>query len=300
MGKLHSMTGSRRWADPFYRPGGPHGNVYYVCSAATGASDSAGYGGSPDAPVATIDYAVGLCTADNNDTIVVLPGHTETVTGAAGVAVDVAGVTILGVGVGQKRPKVLFTTAVGASFDVSAAGVRVENLYFECGIDDQTAMVNVTAADVTFSRCEFNISPSSSYDGEIGLLASAAGDRLTVEGCVFTQTGNTAVAAAISFGAADGTVIRNNIIQGYHGTAGSIINSAAAVNLTIDGNVIVNRSADGNNTAIVLHGSSVGMISNNRIAIIDSSGPAPITAAAAFVGGNTYVNAVGTAAGTAA
>src|SRR4051812_41694686 len=74
------------------------GNVFWVQSTSANAGDSAGKGRSPGAPFATIDYAVGQCTAGQGDVILVLPGHVETVTAAAGVALDVAGVSVVGLG----------------------------------------------------------------------------------------------------------------------------------------------------------------------------------------------------------
>src|SRR5205823_4088091 len=114
-----------------------------VQSTSSNAGDSSGKGQTPDAPFATINYAITQCTADNGDLILVLPGHVETVTAAAGVALNLAGVTVLGCGDGRQRPKVNFTTATAASFDVTAARGRVENLWFKCAIDAQTAMLNV-------------------------------------------------------------------------------------------------------------------------------------------------------------
>lgn len=273
------------------------GNVFFVSSTHTNKGDSVGKGQTPDAPFATIDYAIGNCTASQGDLIIVLPGHVETVTAAAGVALDVAGVTILGVGTGRNRPQINFTTAVGASFDISAANCHVENLFLTCNIDDQTAMMNITAADVTIRNCEFQIADAT-YDGEIGILASDAADRFLIEDCRFHQTANTAVAAAISCGACDNSRIRNCVIDGYHGTAGAIINSAAAVNLHVIGCHIVNRTADANNKTIVYHASTVGIIASNRMAVIDSTSPAPVTAAAAFVSGNYFTGAVGVSAST--
>ena len=62
------------------------GNVFWVDSGA----GSNGNKGTFARPFATIDYAIGQCTANNGDLIMVMPGHTETVTAAAGIAVDVA------------------------------------------------------------------------------------------------------------------------------------------------------------------------------------------------------------------
>lgn len=43
-----------------------------------------------------MDYANGRCTANNGDVVFVQAGHTETVTAAAGLDLDVAGVTLGG------------------------------------------------------------------------------------------------------------------------------------------------------------------------------------------------------------
>lgn len=269
------------------------GYPFFVDSA-TGSNSNDGTTWS--SAVATIDYAIGLCTASRGDTIYVAPGHTETVTGAAGVALDVAGVSIVGIGNGRLRPKVDFTTAAGASFDISAANCRVENLWFNCSIDDQTAMVNITAADVTLVGCEFMMEDGT-YDAEIGVLISAAGDRFRITECNFwAVAGSTDVAGAISFGAADNGIIERCNFTGYFGTSGAILNAAAAVNGIIRDNVILNRTADGNNKTIVLHGSTAYIIANNRGGIIDSTGPAPVTAAAGWVGGNWWSSNVGVTA----
>ena len=78
------------------------GDVYYVHS--TNGSDGGGKNGkSPDSPFASIDYAVGKCTASQGDVIVVMTGHTESVVTDGGLTVDVAGITIVGLGEGDSR-----------------------------------------------------------------------------------------------------------------------------------------------------------------------------------------------------
>ena len=64
------------------------GEIYYVNSG-TGANAVGGITGSngnnglsPKTPFATIDYAIGRCTANRGDTIYVMPGHWETLTTA--------------------------------------------------------------------------------------------------------------------------------------------------------------------------------------------------------------------------
>lgn len=277
-----------------YRYTDPVGSVFYVNSA--NGSDTTGYGRSPESPFATIDYAIGQCTASNGDEILVCPNHAESVTAAAGIALDVIGVTIRGLGRGRNRPTITFTTAAGASFDISAADCRVENLTLVCNIDDQTSMINVSAADCELAGLEL-VMGDATYDAEAGITVADAGDRILVENCHLYSGSTTAITTgAIVFGAADNSVIRNNLITGYFGTAGAIVNSAAAVGVLVDGNRILNYSADGNNKAIVLHGSTSGLVANNRGGIIDSTAPAPVTAAAAWVAGNYWSSAVGVTA----
>ncbi len=77
------------------------GDIFFVHSG-TG-TDGAGYGQNPDSPVATIDYAIGLCTDSKGDVIYVMPGHNEGL-GNAQIAVDVAGISIIGLGRGSAAP----------------------------------------------------------------------------------------------------------------------------------------------------------------------------------------------------
>ena len=98
----------------------PSGSVFWVDSGNSAASDSAGFGQNPDAPFATIDYAIGKCTASAGDVIFVMPGHTENLTLATSCAVDVVGVSIIGLGSGTLMPT-LSTTAAAGCVAISAS-----------------------------------------------------------------------------------------------------------------------------------------------------------------------------------
>lgn len=126
------------------------GNVFWVDSGA----GSNGNKGAFDRPFASIEYAMGRCTANNGDIIMVKPGHTETVIAAAGLDLDVAGVAIVGLGVGSDRPTVNFTTSTSADMDVDADNISLFNLLFTCGIDSLIAPIDVNAADFSMVNCE--------------------------------------------------------------------------------------------------------------------------------------------------
>lgn len=128
------------------------GEIFFVSSTHAAASDSAGAGRGPDTPFATIDYAIGQCTANNGDVIYVMPGHAETISGAAGINCDVAGVTIIGLGKGAARPTITMS-AVASTFALAAASVHIKNLLFLC-THDVTIVIDVNAADCVVEACE--------------------------------------------------------------------------------------------------------------------------------------------------
>lgn len=118
------------------KPGGPvvlldggstTGNIFFVHSG-TG-NDSEGYGSEPDKPFATIDYAIGKCTANQGDRIYVMPGHAENLTSATSLVIDVAGIQIIGLGYGGNKPKLTYTTAAAATISMTAANVLFDNFY---------------------------------------------------------------------------------------------------------------------------------------------------------------------------
>ena len=96
------------------------GDIWFVNNTVTAATDATGYGQNPDAPFATLDYAIGQCTASNGDVIYVMPGHAEDLTAADSIDVDVAGIKIIGLGWGALKPT-FSTTAAAGSFKVDAA-----------------------------------------------------------------------------------------------------------------------------------------------------------------------------------
>lgn len=271
------------------------GNIFFVHSG-TG-TNGAGYGRNPDAPTATLDYAIGLCTASQGDRIYVMPGHAESLTGAAAVALDVAGVKVVGLGQGRNRPVFTYTTAVGASVDVSAANCAIENCVFVVGYDAITAMFNITGADFTFRGNEI-VTATASYQATLGILTTAAATRLTVDNNYFHGTTDAGTATAIRIVGGDDHSITNNVILGaFTTTLGGIQNvTTACVNLKISGNTIANLTASAS-VAITLVSTTTGMVTNNRLSVL--TGTAPVVGAALNgVGGNYYCAAAGVTAGT--
>lgn len=88
---------------------------------------SDGARGTFQEPLATIAGALLKCQANSGDVIFVKPGHAETITTAGQLALNVAGVAIIGLGVGTNRPTLTFGAAA-ANIPVTAANVSVSNI----------------------------------------------------------------------------------------------------------------------------------------------------------------------------
>lgn len=138
-----------------YLPGLPVGNVFYVHHSGTNGTSG---GRTPGTPLADLDYAVGLCSANNGDVIYLLPGHNEGL-GNATIDLDVAGISVIGLGGGGAygpgvRPRIDFDHA-SASIDIGAAGVTLKNITLlpsvtavAIGIDIEAAVVDTLIEDI--------------------------------------------------------------------------------------------------------------------------------------------------------
>lgn len=89
-------------------------------------------------PFATVQYASEQCSAENNNIIYVRPGYTETIISAGQIDVAVAGTTIIGLGEGDNRPTLTFTTDTGASCRLVADNCVLKNFIGVAGLDGLT------------------------------------------------------------------------------------------------------------------------------------------------------------------
>ncbi len=189
------------------------GKVFWVDSNSGGNANP----GTVDKPFATIDFAVGRCRAGKGDIILVKPGHVETVTAAGGLSLDVSGIAVIGLGSGALRPKVNFTTAVGADMNIDAANITVANILFTGGIDALTGPIDINAADCTLLDIETRDVTGQATDFIVG---DDNCDRLRISGWKHNGAAAAGADTAISVVGADDVVIEDFDIYGNFAVAG--------------------------------------------------------------------------------
>ena len=217
------------------------GNVFFVNSTALNASDG-NVGTSPDKPFATIDYAVGKCTANNSDVIIVGPGHVETITTNGGLALDVAGITLIGIPSGTLKPQINFTSSTSARMTISANNITLQNFLLTGGIDALSFPVSLSGSDFRMLDCEYR---DVTGQCTLFMVTTSAANRLLIDR--FTYIGDSAAGTttAIRLVGGSNSVIRNFRITGNFGTSAIEITTTAATALRIHDGFIKNyNSAD--------------------------------------------------------
>jgi hypothetical protein len=163
------------------------GRVFWVSNTSTLLANqragSDGNKGTFNEPFATLDYAIGNCVANRGDIIVIKPGHAELISSATALALDVAGVAIVGLGVGTNRPKFTLDTANTTTIAVSVDNVSIQNCQFFANFLSIAACFTLTTAkEFTVQNCYFR--DTSSVLNFLNIVKST-GAANTVDGLTF-------------------------------------------------------------------------------------------------------------------
>lgn len=271
--------------NPMYESHG--GNVFWVDS---GTGSDSNPKGTFDAPFATIDYAIGKCTANNGDVIFVKPGHTEDLDAAADIDVDVAGISIRGIGTGSDQPAITFSNAA-ATFEVNTDNVWIDNLHFQATVTGVLQGVDVLdgSDDGKITNCRFS-AETLGTDEFVDALVITTSDRWVVEDNVADMDEAGAASWLQIVGACLGMTVRRNTVLGDYSVAPIEGTTAAAEQVLIDGNTLVNGVHSGLNTVacISLFTGTTGFIQNNNLYTnVTNAATAAISADGCFLGENT-------------
>ena len=240
------------------------GNTYYVSSVSGSATND---GLSIETALTTIDAAVGKCTANNGDVICVLPGHTETITGTD-ITVDVAGVSVIGVGKGSLMPQIKHNHA-DAEVSIAADNVIWQGIRHSADVTSVKVAIEIEDGIdyCTVRGCVFDVVATTTDEFLVSVRTNDASNFALIEDNFFDMGLGGAVAAISFTKDTDGTIVRNNVAMGDYSTA--VINGITTLStkLLIEKNLLVNGDAAnvGTEPGIELVTGSSGVIRDNDI-----------------------------------
>lgn len=271
------------------------GKVFWVNNSSVlpqgGIGGSNGNDGTYLRPFSTIDYAVGMCTANRGDVIVVMPGHVEAVSAAASLVMDVAGVAVVGLGTGSKRAKISFTTATTADVDITAANISFYNIEFQSNIADLASAIDVSGvAGLSFDSCYFTQGSATLDFVDFIDIATGASD-FSFTNCKFI--GNSADNDSFITGVAiDGLYMENCYLAmntAQTAVVGLIETSGNATNVEIKNCNFVSL-VDGALFIDFNGAANTGVLVWNMFSSLDTAGA--VTAGIDFTGGHVFENYV--------
>lgn len=263
------------------------GEIFWVDSN----RGSDGNKGSVDRPFATIDYAVGRCVASRGDVIFVKPGHAETIAAADAIDLDVAGISVIGLGVGEDQPHLSFTATAG-TVAIDAASVTIANIRFTATVSAVAIGLNVKAGatDAQILGCRFDAETLGTDEFNLSIDLKAGCHRARIEGCTFDMDLAGAVAAVKLTGASDGVVIAGNRTFGDYSTACIAGDTTLSTNVDIRSNLLCNGEGGniGTEPGIELLTGTTGVIRDNYIVCNLATLAASIVADTCFLFQNFY------------
>lgn len=237
------------------------GKIWYVDSGVSSELD----GSTPAKAYSTINEAIAASKADGGasrgDRIYVLQGHADAVSSAAtSIDMDVAGLSIIGIGNGTLQPTVTITHADG-TFDCNAPNCRISNIRIVSNVADvKVGLTLGKLADGTVvDNCVFRDS-AAAKEFLVCISVAAAANNVKLLGNDFRTTAAAGTNNAILSAAVTGLEVCGNKVFGKYAT-GAMLTSGVLTQATIADNLFVNAEAA---IAIALNGTtSTGVLARN-------------------------------------
>lgn len=208
------------------------GNVQWLDTIS---GNDANAGSLPELPVKTLAQAVTNSAA--NGVIVIGAGSAESLGSSQSIAL--AGLSIFGCGTGSSRPRYTCTGTVDM-WNVSAAGVWIENIYFPASTAVATSRIKSGADSQVYKDCYFECGASDTNRA----LNFFGGNGCRAIGCSFVTTASRpAVGLEISNSVNDLTIEDCTFDGGSYGwTDYALKVSNGALRVRILGGTYINRS----------------------------------------------------------
>lgn len=255
----------------------------------------------------TIAAAALLCTANGSDQIIVLPGHTETVSSSTAFTISTASVRITGLGMGTDRPTITLDTATTTTLNITANNVAFSNMIFIANFAAIASLFTLTTAkEFTLTSCEFR--DTSNVLNFVAIVTtnstSNAADGLTMNLCKRIGAGadtNTTIVSMV--GTNDRLTVTNNYFAHNAVTAAGLMIIATGkivTNADIDSNLCNFVGATGTTTGILITTNGTtnsGVLRRNFIKSLDVTTEILVTASSGFIYFNNYYAGAADASG---
>lgn len=274
------------------------GQVFFLNNSGVlpqlGISGSDGNPGTYLKPFATLSYASSQCTANRGDVIMVMPGHSETISSASALTLSKAGVLVVGMGSGTKRPLFTLDTANTATINVSAANVGFVNCQFVANFLAVAACFTLTtAAGFSLSQCSFKDTSAILNFAKIVNTGSTdnAADGLSIEDCqIVSSHATNAFSCLAAVGNLDRLTFKGNYVKSVTTNAAAaccpITNGKVLTNANIVDNSFNTVGAAGTTTGLLIttnQSTNSGLLANNYIQNLDATTPILVTASSGFI-----------------
>lgn len=224
--------------------------------------------------VPTLAAAVAECRSGQGDVVVVLPGHSESVTDAT-LSIP-AGTNIIGMGNPKASNAPTFRwTATAAQWNITAADVTIRGLKLRLeGANGVVSAIAVGATGFALVGCDIETVSGASNKVNIGVAIASAGTRATIAGNLFrgiagTLHGGGGIIDIATAQTPSHVSIVSNWMTGLTSATGPapFINIVgAATDLDISENRLVSADAGASPNVLTFGaGASTGIVSYNAV-----------------------------------
>lgn len=214
-------------------------NVIYVRSTGPQSADPPALTGKI---VATLATGIAQCRSGLYDTVVCLPGHSESVSTSTMLSGLIAGTRIVGIGRGGNMP-VFRWTATGSKWTVNVADVTMSGLRLRMeGANGVVKALEVTAADCRIEGCDIEVASGATNKATIAIEVGTGATRFELlrsrlrGSATHNVTDGVKVVAAV-----DGVrILDNEMIFSATAGNGCVHFTAAATNTVVARNLLFN------------------------------------------------------------
>lgn len=221
--------------------------------------------------VPTLAAALAQIRSGLADTVIALPGHSESVADATMLDNLVPGTKIIGVGRGSNMP-VFRWTATGSQWIINDADVVIHGLRLRLeGANGVVKAIVSTAADCVISGCDIEVASGATAKATIAVELGTGAARNEIVGNRWrgTATHNVTNGLLVA-GAVEGIRITDNEMV-FSATAanGNINVSVAALNIMIARNLCLNSHTASTACIAFAAAASTGVCADNRVGTIN-------------------------------